>query len=113
MLIRTFVGGACQRELVELSDAALQQLVCEELGNLLGLTGLPLWSMIARWSQSMPQYHLGHLDRVARIEARTAAIPGLALAGSAYRGVGIPNVIHSGEQAAERILTSTAAANAR
>ena len=108
VLIRTFVGGACQRELVELADADLEKLVCEELGDLIGLTGRPLWTMIARWSQSMPQYHLGHLDRVARIEARAAAIPGLALAGSAYRGVGIPNVIHSGEQAAERIVAGSA-----
>jgi protoporphyrinogen/coproporphyrinogen III oxidase len=103
VLIRAFVGGACQRELVDLSDADLEQLVTEELGDLLGITGPPLWTMIARWSQSMPQYHLGHLDRVARIEARASALPGLALAGNAYRGVGIPQAIHSGEAAAERL----------
>ncbi|HEV3416993.1 MAG TPA: protoporphyrinogen oxidase [Pirellulales bacterium] len=103
-LIRTFVGGACQRELVDLSDADLEQFVSEELGDLLGITGQPLWTMIARWSQSMPQYHLGHLDRVARIEARARALPGLALAGNAYRGVGIPQAIHSGEEGAARLL---------
>ena len=54
----------------------------------------------------MPQYHVGHLDRIARIEARTTCIPGLALAGNAYRGVGIPHAIHSGEQAAEAISRS-------
>jgi protoporphyrinogen/coproporphyrinogen III oxidase len=104
VLIRTFVGGACQRELTELTDGDLERLVTAELADLLGVTGPPLWTMIARWSNSMPQYHLGHLDRVARIEARIAAIPDLALAGSAYRGVGIPHAIHSGEQAAEEIL---------
>jgi len=52
----------------------------------------------------MPQYHLGHLDRIARIEARVAEIPGLALAGNAFRGVGIPQVVQSGEAAAGRIV---------
>jgi protoporphyrinogen/coproporphyrinogen III oxidase len=104
VLIRTFLGGACQRELTLQSDGDLERLVTEELADLLGVTGPPLWTMIARWSNSMPQYHLGHLDRVARIEARVAAIPGLALAGNAYRGVGIPHAIHSGEQAAEEVL---------
>jgi oxygen-dependent protoporphyrinogen oxidase len=104
VLIRTFVGGACQHELTELSDADLESLVSKELTDLLGISGSPLWTMIARWSNSMPQYHLDHLDRVARIESRVAAMPGLALAGNAYRGVGIPHAIHSGEQAAEEVL---------
>jgi oxygen-dependent protoporphyrinogen oxidase len=54
----------------------------------------------------MPQYHLGHLDRVARIESRAAKLPGLHLAGNAYRGVGIPHCIHSGQQAADRAVAS-------
>jgi oxygen-dependent protoporphyrinogen oxidase len=52
----------------------------------------------------MPQYHVGHLDLVRQIEARAGAIPHFALAGNAYRGVGIPFCIHSGEQAAERVI---------
>ena len=103
VLIRTFVGGACQRELVDLNDADLERLVTEELADLLGITGRPLWTMIARWSQSMPQYHLGHLERVAQIETLVEEIPGLGLAGNAYHGVGIPHAIRSGEQAAERL----------
>jgi oxygen-dependent protoporphyrinogen oxidase len=104
VLIRTFVGGACQRELCDLPDNDIERFVSEELAELLGVSSRPIWTMIARWSNSMPQYHVGHLDRVARIEARVAAIPGLALAGNAYRGVGIPHAIHSGEQAAEAVL---------
>ncbi|HEY2147491.1 MAG TPA: protoporphyrinogen oxidase [Pirellulales bacterium] len=104
VLIRTFVGGACQRELCDLDDGELERLVTEELTDLIGLNGRPIWTMIARWSNSMPQYHVGHLDRIARIEARVTCIPGLALAGNAYRGVGIPHAIRSGEQAAEAIL---------
>jgi len=103
VLIRTFVGGACQRELVDLNDADLERLVTEELADLLGITGQPIWTMIARWSQSMPQYHLGHLERVAQIETLVEEIPHLGLAGNAYHGVGIPHAIRSGEQAAERL----------
>ncbi len=108
-LIRTFIGGACQSELAELPDARLEKIVAEELGELIGLSGPPLFTTIARWSRSMPQYHLGHVERVAQIETRAAQIPGLALAGNTYHGVGIPQAIHSGEQAAEKILTAEAA----
>jgi len=52
----------------------------------------------------MPQYAVGHLERVAAIEARAATLPGLALAGAAYRGVGVPDCVHSGEAAADRVL---------
>jgi oxygen-dependent protoporphyrinogen oxidase len=104
VLIRTFVGGACQRELCNLPDDELERLVTEELSDLLGINGRPNWTMIARWSNSMPQYHVGHLDRIERIEARVMCTPGLALAGSAYRGVGIPHAIRSGEQAAESLV---------
>ncbi len=112
ILIRTFVGGACQPEFAELPDDQLRQLVREELAELLGIRGEPQLSLIARWKKSMPQYHLGHLERVARIEARIAALPNIALAGNGYRGVGIPQAIHSGEQAAERILNDAAKTDA-
>ena len=104
VLLRIFIGGACQPEYLERNDAELQQLAAEEIADLLGASGQPLFATIARWPQSMPQYHLGHLDRVAKIESRVAGIPGLALAGNAFRGVGIPQVIQSGEAAAERIV---------
>jgi oxygen-dependent protoporphyrinogen oxidase len=104
VLLRTFVGGAMQPELFELDDNALIRLVRDELQTTLGVTGEPDLSMVVRYPRAMPQYHLGHLDRVAEIERLTTRHPGLALAGNAYRGVGIPDAIHSGEQAAERIL---------
>jgi oxygen-dependent protoporphyrinogen oxidase len=80
--------------------------VLEELRELIGLSGEPEFCEVVRWLGMMPQYHVGHLDLVAKIEARAAAIPHFALAGNAYRGVGIPFCIHSGEQAAERITQS-------
>jgi oxygen-dependent protoporphyrinogen oxidase len=103
LLLRVFVGGALQPELNDLSDDDLRQVVMEELTQLIGLSGEPELCKIARWSDAMPQYHLEHLGLVQRIEERAAAIPSFALAGNAYRGVGIPFCVHSGEQAAERV----------
>ena len=105
-LLRIFIGGACQGEILEQSDADLIRIAEEEMAELLGATGTPTLAIVARWPESMPQYHLGHLGRIARIESRVAELPGLALAGNAYRGVGIPQVIASGEAAAERIVSS-------
>jgi protoporphyrinogen/coproporphyrinogen III oxidase len=59
---------------------------------------------IAHWPGTMPQYHVGHKERVARIRARANELPNLELAGNAYAGVGVPDCIHGGELAAERIL---------
>ncbi len=104
MLLRTFVGGAMQPEFAHLDDAATLQLVREELAATLGVRGEPDFAMVVRYPNAMPQFHLGHLDRVATIERLTATHPGLAIAGNAYHGVGIPDAIHSGEQAAERLI---------
>lgn len=104
--LRTFVGGAMQPELFQRSDAELLGIVREELESILGVIWKPDFTTIARWSRSMPQYHVGHLDRVAAIDRELAAHPRLALAGSAYHGVGLPDSIHSGEEAAEKIARS-------
>ncbi len=103
VLLRSFVGGALQPQLCELDDAAVEQLVTDELRALLGVRGPPDFMRIMRYHRAMPQYHLGHLERVTAIEKRVETHRGLALAGNAYRGVGIPDCIHSGECGAERI----------
>ncbi|MEO0530319.1 MAG: protoporphyrinogen oxidase [Planctomycetota bacterium] len=103
VMIRAFVGGALQPELADRDDADLVELVRAELGNLVGLRGAPEFTRVVRWPERMPQYHVGHLDRVAEIEA-LASEAGIELAGAAYRGVGVPQCIHSGEQAADRVL---------
>ena len=113
VLIRVFVGGACQSELADLDDERLERLAVEELQSLLDARGEPLFSDIARWPHSMPQYHLGHCQLVAQIEAKAAEWPALELAGNAYHGVGIPNCIHSGQAAAERVYTAISARVAR
>jgi oxygen-dependent protoporphyrinogen oxidase len=103
VLIRAFLGGAGRPDLLELPDDALVDTAHRELARLLRIRGGPLLRHLERWPGVMPQYHVGHLDLVRSIEGRAADIPGLALAGNAYRGVGVPHCIRSGEQAAERI----------
>jgi oxygen-dependent protoporphyrinogen oxidase len=103
VLFRVFIGGACQEELVGLTDEELYEIAERELAELLGIRGEPQVRELARWNHAMPQYHLGHLDRVAKIEQIAANLPSFALAGNAYRGVGIPFCIRSGELAAEHV----------
>jgi oxygen-dependent protoporphyrinogen oxidase len=104
VLVRVFIGGACHGELLDLSDAELQAIAHSELADILQISGSPQLTRIARWTGSMPQYHVGHLQRVDQIEQAAARWPTLQLAGNAYRGVGIPYCIRSGEQAAERVI---------
>lgn len=101
-LLRAYFGNAGS----SLSDADLIDRTLTELTPLLGIRGAPLFSHIARWPGGMPQYAVGHLDLVGQIEECQASQRGLALAGNAYRGVGIPDSIESGEKAAEYLLGS-------
>jgi oxygen-dependent protoporphyrinogen oxidase len=109
VLVRVFVGGALDPATARLPDADLTTLARDEVATLIGATGQPLLVQIDRWQGAMPQYHVGHLNRVARIEEHARAIGGLALAGAAYRGVGIPQVIASGQAAAATVLAAQAA----
>jgi oxygen-dependent protoporphyrinogen oxidase len=76
-----------------------------DLGRLMGITAEPLFALNHRWPESMPQYTVGHTVRIAELEARVAAIPGLFLAGNAYHGIGIPDCVRSAKLAAERATT--------
>ena len=104
VLLRTFIGGALQPELCDLDDAAIGDLVRRELHELLGVRGDPDFIRVLRHTRAMPQYHVGHLDLIARIHAATEQSPGLALAGNFLAGVGIPDSIASGEAAAEKVM---------
>jgi oxygen-dependent protoporphyrinogen oxidase len=112
-LLRAYVGGARRSEVVERPDEALVSAVRRELRELTGVTGDPVLTRVARHRRAMPQYAVGHLDRVADIERRVAALPGLRLAGAAYRGVGIPDCVRSGEEAADAVRAALAAGGAR
>jgi len=103
-LFRIFVGGARCPEMAEMEDRRLVPLVLAELAPLLGIDGEPIYTTTAHWPGTMPQYYVGHQDLVARIDQRRAAISGLEVAGNAFQGVGVPNCIHSGEQAAQRVV---------
>jgi oxygen-dependent protoporphyrinogen oxidase len=104
VLLRVFVGGALNEAAVAADDAALTASARAELAALLGAEGEPLFARVSRYVKAMPQYQVGHLTRVEAIESAARRLPGLALAGGAYRGVGIADCVHSGEMAAERLL---------
>ncbi|HLM57174.1 MAG TPA: protoporphyrinogen oxidase [Pyrinomonadaceae bacterium] len=102
-LLRAFVGGALQPEMFELDEGRMVSAVRADLRELLGVEAPPLLAHVEKWPRSMAQYHLGHLERVARIRARLRRHPGLALCGNAYTGAGVPDCVRSGEEAAEAV----------
>lgn len=106
VLLRVFLGGALDPETMLIDDDAIVAVARDELATLLGADGEPALVEIARWPAAMPQYHLGHVERVARIGGRLDGIPGLALAGAAHEGVGIPQVIASGQAAAGKVMSA-------
>ncbi|HKE59042.1 MAG TPA: protoporphyrinogen oxidase [Pyrinomonadaceae bacterium] len=104
VLLRVFVGGALQPELLELEESKMLAKVRADLRALLGIEREPLFTKVTTWSNSMPQYEVGHLERVKLIEETLNELPGLTLCGNAYRGAGIPDCIRSGETAAEKMM---------
>jgi protoporphyrinogen/coproporphyrinogen III oxidase len=100
-LIRVFVGRAGQD--IPWNEKDLLALAKEELNLTLGITAEPLLSRVFLWDKAMPQYNLGHPETLKRIDAALEKYPSLALAGNGYRGIGIPDCIHSGELAADRV----------
>lgn len=109
ILARVFLGGALQSEMMALSDDEMIAAARDEFASLLGVKAEPALTCVRRWPESMPQYAVGHLTQVDKIERTVATIPGLALAGAYLRGVGIPDCIASGERAAEIIFSHLAA----
>ena len=105
MLLRVFAGRFGGRDVTRDSDEELVELARHEL-RLLEIGAAPRLTRVHRWPRGMPQYVLGHPARLERIDAALAHHSGLALAGAAYRGVGIPDCIHSGEEAARSLAES-------
>lgn len=100
-LLRVYLGRYGQRDVTHCGDSELLDLARQEVQETLDIDATPILQRIHRWPLSMPQYILGHLDRLAQIERRLSHHPGLFLAGAAYRGVGIPDCIQGGESAAQ------------
>jgi oxygen-dependent protoporphyrinogen oxidase len=94
-----------QPEVFALDESELAERVEADLRELLGINEAPLFVETAKWERSMPQYEVGHLDRVNEIEKLVSKLPDLTLAGNSYRGAGIPDCIRSGEAAAESMVT--------
>ncbi len=107
-LLRCFAGGVLQADLLDQPDEALESQVREDLEALLGISGVATLCRTARYTDSMPQYNVGHPGRVERIETRLRRFPTLTLAGKSYRGVGIADCIHDGEAAAEQLAEALA-----
>jgi len=106
VLFRVFLGGAARPPVAGLDDDAAIGLARAELAEQLGVRGEPVLVRVARQSNAMPQYLVGHRERVARVRRAIAGIPSLALLGNALDGVGIPDCVRGAESAAARLLTS-------
>jgi oxygen-dependent protoporphyrinogen oxidase len=106
VLLRAFFGGDTAPALMDESDAALVALVLRRLSEALGRVPEPDVALVRRWPLSLPQYAVGHLDRMAKLSELTSKFPALHLIGNAYHGVGLPDLIRQGREAARRIARS-------
>jgi protoporphyrinogen/coproporphyrinogen III oxidase len=101
-LLRAFLGGGRDPQRLDRSDDELVDTAREELTELLGITGTPLFARLRRWTRQSPQYEVGHHERLAAIEERVQAIPGLFVTGSGFRAIGIPDCVADGRETAAR-----------
>ncbi|MBC7795403.1 MAG: protoporphyrinogen oxidase [Pyrinomonadaceae bacterium] len=105
-LLRAFVGGVMQPETFALNEDAMINGALQDLRELLGIEGEPIFSTVEKWADSMPQYNVGHLDKASRINDLLMKIPNLRLATNAFDGVGVPDCIRHGITAAEELLNN-------
>jgi len=103
-LIRCFLGGSRDPSILDQPDDEVLRIVRQELQQILNLTVEPLFTRVYRWKDAMAQYNVGHFERIDNIERACRELPTLALAGNAYHGIGIPDCVRSGTDAASRVL---------
>ena len=108
-LVRCSVGRLGEEALLQRDDGELAALAAADLAAATGVRGSPVDTRVSRWGGGLPQYTVGHLDRVARIRASVAAQPGLAVCGASYDGIGIPACIASARAAADQVIAGVAA----
>jgi protoporphyrinogen/coproporphyrinogen III oxidase len=101
-LLRAFLGGGRDPQRLDRSDDELVDTAREELTELLGITGAPLFARLRRWTRQSPQYEVGHHERLAAIEERVSATPGLFVTGSGFRAIGIPDCVADGRATAAK-----------
>ena len=104
-LVRCFLSGARNEGIFERSDDDILAIAGEELKQILRLRADPLFARVYRWKSAMAQYGVSHLERLRRIDHGLGELPALALAGNGYRGIGVPDCIRTGQEAANRLLT--------
>ncbi len=103
-VLRCAFAGSNAENVWSLSDDEIVDVVRDELGQILGLRAEPLFTRVYRWKAAMAQYGVGHLERLERIEKLRQQVPGLALAGNGYRGIGVPDCVRSGQEAAKKSM---------
>ncbi len=103
-IVRCFLGGARDEEILQSSEQEILQIVRSELRQIIALDAEPRFARVYKWKSAMAQYSVGHLERLQRIETQRQKLPGLALAGNGYSGIGVPDCVRSGAEAAGKIL---------
>lgn len=102
--VRCYLGGVGREAVLEQDDEALVQCVRKELASIVGLNATPQYVEVNRWHRAMPQYTIGHLDRLAQLDAAISRFGGLGFTGAGYRGVGIPDCIRDGTETASQTM---------
>jgi oxygen-dependent protoporphyrinogen oxidase len=106
VLLRCYVGKPDDQAVVDLSDEAIVEIVLNDLNKTMKIKDKPEFSVITRWKNAMPQYTVGHHERIAVVRSEAGRkLPGVFIAGSSYGGVGIPDCIDQGEKAVTEVLT--------
>jgi oxygen-dependent protoporphyrinogen oxidase len=103
VLLTAFAGGRRNPEIASATDVEVATMVRAELADRLGTHGTPPWQEVARWPQAIPQYDIGHLDRMRRIDAAEAAVPGLYFCANYRGGVAVGDRIKMGQSTAEQV----------
>jgi protoporphyrinogen/coproporphyrinogen III oxidase len=103
-LLRCFLGGTRDEAILELADEEILRIVRKELREVLGIDSDPLFVRVYKWRAAMAQYNVGHLERLQRIERLRTEVPGLFFAGNAFNGIGVPDCVRSGDQAAREAI---------
>jgi oxygen-dependent protoporphyrinogen oxidase len=109
-LLRCFLGGVGGDSALRDTDDATVSAVREELREIAGVAAEPVFAKVSRWPRSMAQYTVGHGERIQELEARLNSLPGLLVAGNAYHGIGVPDCIRMGKQAAEKVVQQASVA---
>jgi oxygen-dependent protoporphyrinogen oxidase len=102
-IVRAFLGGARDEAILNSKEDEILRIVRAELKEIIGLTADPLFARVYKWKGAMAQYEVGHIERLQRIQTIVEGLPGFVLAGNAFTGIGVPDCVRSGTQAADRL----------